>query len=158
MARDLARRYLLRRYLLFLVVLLTLFLLVLRLAPRPQGSWLPGLVAGFSLAYLRSLVRAYRTAVRDAQSFGSDPVTLRLAEDQLEIVCPLFRQASSWPAFPSVAATVGYLVLQRRGSAQLLAIPSSALSPEATAFLVERIRRAGGRLLGADPPAPSLGR
>ena len=149
LTRDVTLRFLFRSYGAALIAALLAFAFVLHVTTRPEDSWLPGVLAGFLFASLRSLISAYRSGVRSADAFGSDPITLRLSDDGLEVTTSLSCVTSRWSAYPVVLSTRRYLYLTRVGLAQPFAIPASALSPEATAFLLDRVRHAGGRVRGA---------
>ncbi len=116
-------------------------------ARMAETRWLSGLVAGLVLAYVLLLLRSYRSAMAVAEVHAAAPITLRMTPEAIAFESVLGSSTSPWTAVSGVFAASGYVVLRRKGTPSAVTIPAGSLTPEALAFLLERAREAGARVV-----------
>jgi hypothetical protein len=99
-------------------------------------------VSGFALAYFMGLTHQLVAAAR------REPVeiAIRLSDDAFVLRSPNVESTYGWSAIPSLSLTRRFVLLI--AGDRSLAIPRSALSDEALAFLVSAARAAGAKVRG----------
>ena len=100
-------------------------------------------VFGFTLAYLVGLGRRLAAAARQPQN----DFAVRMDDAALEVRSSAVTSICRWSAVSSISLTGRFIFLGLGG--RLLAVPRSALSPEALTFLLDAARTTGARVRGA---------
>jgi len=132
----------------------TLLALPLILLAAWVGLFSPGyrvlsaFALGALLTYLVLLVRSFSSTSRHAADYAGSPIRLRLDAAGITFSAAIIESTTPWSAVRGVMRTRDFLVLSRRGSSQPSLVPRVALTPEAVAFLEERVRSSGGRVRG----------
>ena len=135
----------------FLAALLVAVLGLVVLVAQGMASWLVGtiaavLVLGIAFATFVYIVH-YRNSLRKFRQMDKPQATFRADESSFTIISDIGPTTLQWSAvkelwqFPSV-----WLLLYSK--AQFSTLPLACLSPETQAFILQRVRAAGGKVAG----------
>jgi hypothetical protein len=110
---------------------------------NPDFLWLSGFFAGVALTYIAVLYAGYRQVRRN---LVEDLVSVRLTDSGLHFEFAAMVTDLPWSGITSARLTKEGVILTSRATTRPVFLPTHAFSTEASAFLLSRVREAGGRV------------
>lgn len=133
----------------FLVALAVVVAALVKLVLDGDRSWLVGVLASamvMGIAFMAALyVVHHRNALSRLRAMGEPQATLEASAESLSLASGAGTAMLPWSAVAEVWQLRSWWLLLLSRS-QFLTLPLADMTPEAAAFIVERVRASGGRV------------